>query len=168
MESISTESKSIIVSNRSLQLFKEDTDLIGVRKLIHKTIEVCYSAYYDKPIVSYFKDSFNNENIKECAKKGFTIVYLIDRKIVGTGTLKEGQITALFIDPAFRGRGIGKRIVYSLLHEAENKNIKTIQLSATPSSEGFFKHLGFQTISVENIWIESIFPLDLYVMEKWF
>ncbi len=166
MEPTFVESKSIIACNKRLQLFKEDTDLIGVRKLIHKTIEACYYAYYDEPVVSYFKEFYNNENIKERAKNGSTFVYQIDTKIVGTGSLTGYRINDLFVDPSLQGRGIGKRIMYSLLCEAEKQNIRTLQLFATPGSQSFYHHLGFQTVSEEKIWIESIFPLDFYVMEK--
>ena len=166
MELIFVESKSVIASNKRLQLFAEGTDLIGTRKLIHKTIEACYYAYYDEPVVRYFQEFHNDENIRERAKNGLTLVYLVDNKIIGTGSLTGYRVNDLFVDPALHGRGIGKRIMYSLLCEAEKQNIRNLQLLATPGSEGFFSHLGFQTVSEEKILIENIFPLDFSVMEK--
>lgn len=160
------ESKNIIASHKRLQQFNEETDLIGVRKLIHKTIEACYSAYFENPVVEYFKEFYNNENIRERAKNGYTLVYSIDGKIVGTGSLSAYKINALFIDPALQRRGIGRRIMYSLFAEAEARNIKSLQIFATPGSDIFCQHLGFQIISEERVWVENIFPLDFYVMEK--
>jgi len=160
------ECKKLIASNKCMHLFREETDLIGTRKLIHKTIEVCYSAYYEGAVVNYIKDIYKNENIIVRAMKGITIVYLIENKIVGTGSLTDDQITGLFIDPAFQRRGIGKRMMYSLLCEAKNQKLSKLSLQATPGSEGFFNQLGFHTISEENFWIEDIFLMDLYEMEK--
>jgi len=166
METNFVESKSIIAAHKRLQLFKKETDLISVRKLIHKTIESCYSAYYDDPPIQFIKEFYNNENISEHAKNGYTLVYFIDGKIVGTGSLNEHRINGLFIDPSLQGRGIGRRIMYSLFCEAEKQNIKTLALHSTPGSTNFFQKVGFQVVSEEIIWVENIFPLVFILMEK--
>ena len=166
MELTFVESKGIIAMNKRLQPFKEETDLIGVRKLIHKTIEACYYACYDEPVVEYLKEFHNYDNIRERAKNGYTLVYLIDGKIVGSGSLTGYRINDLFVDPALHGKGIGKRIMYSLFCEAEKQNIKSLQLIATPVSVSFFKHIGFQYISDEEILIENMYPLYFSHMKK--
>src|SRR6266540_511949 len=124
MESSFVESKSIIAAHKRLQHFKKETDLISVRKLIHKTIEACYSAYYDAPAIQYTKEFYNNDNICARARNSYTLVYFVDGKRVGTGSLCNHRINDLFIDPALQRRGIGKRIMFSLLCEAEKQNIK--------------------------------------------
>lgn len=166
METIFVESKSIIASHKRLQLFKKETDLISVRKLIHKTIESSYTAYYDTPVVQFIKEFYNNENIIEHAKNGYMLVYFIDGKLVGTGSLNEHRINGMFVDPALQGRGIGRRIMYSLLSEAEKQNIKVLQLQSTPGSAPFFEKSGFTTITEETVWVENTFPMPLNLMEK--
>jgi citrate lyase synthetase len=166
METSFVESKNIIAAHKRLQLFKKETDLISVRKLIHKNIEVCYSAYYENPALQFVKEFYNNENICERAKNGHTLVYFIDGKLVGTGSLHEHRINDLFIDPALQGRGIGKRIMYSLLCEAEKQNIKVLKLYSTPGSTSFFQKLSFQKVSEEIIWIENVYPLVFNLMER--
>jgi citrate lyase synthetase len=166
MEIIFVESKSIIAAHKRLQLFRKETDLISVRKLIHKTIESCYSAYYDTPVVQFIKEFYNNENITEHAKNGYMLVYFIDGKVVGTGSLNEHRINGLFVDPALQGRGIGRRIMYSLLCEAEKQSLKILEVQSTPGSVIFFERNGFQTVTEEMIWVENIFPMPLNLMEK--
>lgn len=166
MESSFVESKSIIAAHKRLQHFKKETDLISVRKLIHKTIEACYSAYYDTPAIQYTKEFYNNENICERARNSYTLVYFVDGKLVGTGSLYNHRINDLFIDPSLQRRGIGKRIMFSLLCEAEKRNIKVLQLYSPPGTISFFQKLGFKTVSEETIWVEHVFPLEFHLMEK--
>lgn len=166
MEIVFVESKSILAAQKRLQVFKKETDLISVRKLIHKTIESCYSAYYDTPVVQFIKDFYNNENIIEHARNGYMLVYFIDGKLVGTGCLNEHRINGMFVDPALQGRGIGRRIMYSLLCEAEKQNTKVLELQSTPGATSFFEKNGFQTITEETFWIENSFPMVLNIMEK--
>ena len=47
------------------------SDLNTVRKLIHKTIDVCYSDVYNAEAIKYFKDYHNNKNILKAAKEGY-------------------------------------------------------------------------------------------------
>jgi len=166
METIFVESRSIITSHKRLQLFKKETDLICVRKLIHKTIESCYSAYYEDPVVQYNKEFYNNENITERAQNGFTLVYYVNGKLAGTGSLNEYRINGLFVDPTLQGKGIGRRIMYSLLCEAEKRNIRILELLSTPGAISFFENSGFQSIKEEVILVDNIFPMNLTLMEK--
>jgi citrate lyase synthetase len=166
METNFVESKSIIAAHKRLQRFRKETDLISLRKLIHKTIESCYSAYYDIPPIQSIKEFYNNENITEHAYHGYMLVYYIDGKLVGTGSLNKHRINSLFIDPAIQGKGIGKRIMYSLQCEAEKQNIKILELQCPPGAVSFFQKLGFQIISEEVVWVESIYPMTSYFMEK--
>ena len=166
METNFVESKSIIAAHKRLQRFRKETDLISVRKLIHKTIESCYTAYYEDRPIHFIKEFYNNENITEHADHGYMLVYFVDGKLVGTGALIKHRINSLFIDPTIQGRGIGKRIMYSLLCEAEKQNIKVLELQCPPGAMTFFQKLGFQVISEEVVWVESIYPMTMYSMEK--
>lgn len=166
METSFVESRSIIAAHKRLQHFKKETDLISVRKLIHKTIEACYSAYYDIPAIQYAKEFYNSENICERSKNSYTLVYFINGKLVGTGSLYNHRINDLFIDPSIQRRGIGKRIMFSLLCEAEKRDIKVLELYSPPGSTSFFQKLGFTIVSEEIIWVEHVFPLVNYLMEK--
>jgi len=153
-------------SNKKLHLFNESTDLIAVRKLIHKTIEVSYPGYYDEQVVRFFKDYHSYERVRDQATKGYSLVYSHNDKIVGTGTLLVNSISAVYIDPAFQFKGLGKRIMFALLNEAERRGIYKIVLDATPGSVLFYKRLGFSTIKEEVRWIDSVSPLYYYQMER--
>lgn len=153
-------------SNKKLKPFNEFTDLIAVRKLIHKTIEICYPGYYNDEIVRFFKDYHSYERIREQALKGFSLVYLHNDKIVGTGTLEDNHINSVYIDPRHQFKGFGKRIICALLNEAEHRGYIRLGLDATPGSVPFYKRLGFNVIKEEVKWIDTVSPLFYYQMER--
>lgn len=156
----------VMFGRKKLLLFNEFTDLIAVRKLIHKTIEICFPAYYDEAVVRFFKEYHSIERVREQAASGFTLVYLLDNKIIGTGTLVNDQINAVYIDPAFQNRGLGRRIMFSLLNEAERRNVGKVCIEATPGAKVFYQKLGFEIVSEDIDWVDSISPLYYYKMEK--
>jgi GNAT superfamily N-acetyltransferase len=160
------ECKNVISSRKKLQVFKEETDLIPVRKLIHKTIEACYPACYEEEVTRYFLGCHDNKDISERARHGITMVYSVNERIVGTGTLKGNHIEALYVDPFMQGKGIGKRIMFSIFDEALRQAIPKLCLSATLLSKSFFQHLGFQQISENTHGADQLFPYTFYLMEK--
>lgn len=153
-------------SNKRLQLFNESTDLIAVRKLIHKTVEINYPGFYDDQIVRFFKDYHSFERVREQAQKGYSLVYVQHDKIVGTGTLVGNHISSVYVDPAFQYKGLGKRIMFALLNEAERRRIFKLALDATPGSVTFYQRLGFNVIREEVQWIDSVSSLFYYRMER--
>ena len=120
--------------NKKIQLFNEITDVIALRKLIYKTIEISYSAYYEEQVVQYFKDFQHNEDIKRRARKGITYLYTVENRIIGTGSLIENRIEAVFTDPAIHFQGIGRKIMNVLLHQTEIQGYENVTLEATPGS----------------------------------
>jgi ribosomal protein S18 acetylase RimI-like enzyme len=159
-------SRGIMKGNKRLQLFNESTDLIAVRKLIHKTVEINYPGYYDDQIVRFFKDYHSVDRVREQAQKGYSLVYVQNDKIVATGTLVENHISAVYVDPAFQSKGFGKRIMFALLNEAEQRGIFKLVLDATPGSVKFYQRLGFNVIREDVQWIDSVSPLFYYKMER--
>lgn len=68
-----------------------------------------------------------------------------DKAIVGFLGVAEGNLEMLFIDPNYRGKGIGK----SLLNYAiKNLNITKVDVNEQNNQAvGFYKHSGFEVIA---------------------
>lgn len=60
-----------------------------------------------------------------------------------------GEIRSLVVDDAFKGRGLGKRLVERLIAEARTIGLR--RLMALTYVPGFFHKLGFQTVPKETL-----------------
>ena len=77
-----------------------------------------------------------------------------DGKVVGVGSIyvydeKLSEIRSLAVDPAYQGKGIGKKITEQVIADTKELGIKDI-ISLTYQVE-FFEKLGFEVVDKENI-----------------
>ncbi|MCK9272400.1 GNAT family N-acetyltransferase [Candidatus Gracilibacteria bacterium] len=99
--------------------------------------------------VREYKKSFLNSN--------FIVIALLENKIVGAVRIISDMfmcalIIDLLVDPGFRGKGIGNKIMKETVKLCINKKIKNIELIADPSFNwlpNFYEKVGFQN-SPEN------------------
>lgn len=75
-----------------------------------------------------------------------SIVFDEDAEI-GTGRmLSDGHIGRIAVKKQYRGKGIGKMIMQSLIDEAVNMRLEEVWLSSQCHAKGFYKRLGFMEI----------------------
>ena len=68
----------------------------------------------------------------------------MDGTYVGTGRmLMDGHIGRLAVLKSARGKGLGKKIVLTLLEQAKNQSIQRVYLGAQKHVVGFYKKIGF-------------------------
>jgi len=141
-------------------------DLRAVKKLIHSTINTCYSPVYSKEVIKYFHDYHNDENILRDAKEGYTIVLKRNNRIIGTGTIVANHIWRVFIDPAFQQQGFGKLIMQKLEAKAISSKISLVKLNASLPSKKFYDSLGYSTFKKTFLKVENGKKLNYYKMGK--
>lgn len=146
-----------------LRQFKND-DLEQVKVLIHKTIRFCYPLNYSYDVIEFFINYHNRANIIEYAGKGYTILALENEKIVGTGNLSGNEIRAVYIDPRYQKRGVGKTIVDELIKKAKENRLDKIVLDSTINAKKFYDSMGFNTIEKLTIKVKNS-NLDYFKME---
>jgi GNAT superfamily N-acetyltransferase len=144
----------------------ESTDLAAVKRLIHKTIDTCYSQVYPEEAVRFFKNWHSNDRILQDAEEGLTIVLEKTRQAIGTGTIVGDKITRVFVDPALQRRGFGKLIMRKLEDTAISSGIPVVKLDASLPSKNFYDSLGYVTLQATFLEVENGKKLDFYRMEK--
>jgi ribosomal protein S18 acetylase RimI-like enzyme len=121
---------------------KSDTD--AVRRLIHNTIDISYSPVYPPGAVKFFKVFHSSERIADRSQNGKTLVIEADGNIVGTGSLSGGEISGVFIDPAFQRSGYGRILMLELEKMARANNRPSVSLAVSLPSRRFYEKLGYE------------------------
>jgi len=85
--------------------------------------------------------------------------------VIGTGRmLSDGHIGRIAVKKQYRGKGIGKMIMQSLIDEAINMQFPEVWLSSQYHAKGFYEKLGF--IEIGDIYLEA--NIDHIKMKKKF
>ena len=143
-----------------------NNDLVDVKSLVHRTIDVCYSSVYCAEAVQFFKDWHHDEKILENAEKGYTIILEKSNKMVGTGSIVDNEIMRVFVDPAFQKQGFGKLIMKKLEEKALSQGIDVIKLDASIPAKKFYDDLGYITLEETFLELKDNKRLDYYKMQK--
>jgi len=73
-------------------------------------------------------------------------------------------IETLWVDPSFRGRGLGKQLLEKTFHFVQHHQIKEIQLNTYfKEAYSFFLKMGFEEVALIPNWK---WGLDCYLMRK--
>lgn len=79
--------------------------------------------------------------------KNFLVARSEDNSVIGTIGVEPyhdiGLLRSLAVDPSYRGKGLGVRLVHELQSYAQRKGIKTLFLLTVTAAE-FFKKIGYQ------------------------
>lgn len=142
---------------------KEDIRLIY--DLVQDTIKNTYSKYYPIEVVDFFCKHHSEENILRDIEKGYVDIFLVDGKLVGTGSCEGNHITRVFVLPEYQGRGYGSFIMQHL-EELVAKEYTHAQLDASLAASHMYEKRGYVTLSHERIQVENGAVLVYEIMEK--
>ena len=139
----------------------KSSDLSAIKHLIHNTIDACYLPVYPPEAVDFFKEYHSDEAIAERAEKGYTVVIERDSQLIGTGTLVDDHITAVFVRTSLQGRGLGARIMKHLEDKALSAGARTVTLEASLPSKRFHDSLGYSTVEEASLPVANGKTLEL-------
>lgn len=75
----------------------------------------------------------------------------LNKKMIGMGRALSDMASDAYIQDVavlneFQGRGIGKKIIQTLITELQKNGVDWIGLIAQPGTSGFYENLGFQVL----------------------
>jgi GNAT superfamily N-acetyltransferase len=76
----------------------------------------------------------------------YFIVALIEGKVVGTGSLDGDEIKAVFVDPSYQRRGVGRAMMEELERYARTMGLKEVELKSSITAYYFYKRLDYHLI----------------------
>ena len=125
--------------------------MINLIEINSKDSKSCYELDM-KSIKHWNQKQWKNELEKDY----ITAIGLhLNRSILGVCVFHkiydELEIRYISIDPSYKRRGLGKKLIYKILEECKNENIKRIFLEVSLKNEpacSFYDYFGFQTVSI--------------------
>jgi GNAT superfamily N-acetyltransferase len=84
--------------------------------------------------------------------------------MVGTGTLVDGEIRRVFVDPEHQGRGVGRGLMERLIERARTEGWTVATLDASLVSRSMYEHLGFRFVREGRHDLGAGLSLDYTVM----
>lgn len=79
-----------------------------------------------------------------------TVIALSDEEVAGFGNiLSSGYVDMLYVSPSFQGRGIGKKILFTLegYVSCSSNYFSSVSLDAIP----FFEHCGYTAVKKQSV-----------------
>ena len=128
-----------------LRDFRE-SDLKPVQDLIFRTIDISYATVYPPRALDFFKGFHADQDILQRHRDGDVLVIEQDGQPIGTGAMLEGEILAVFVDPAQQQRGLGKRLMHELEARALAQGHQVSTLSVSLPSRRFYEDLGYELL----------------------
>lgn len=125
-------------------------DEFEISKIIEKDIiKENIKDYSQKDIKELIK-RLNSDFIKQRAEKFHCYVVIDDKKIIGIGMIgpywdskTESSFFTIFIDPEYKGKGIGRKIIETLENDVYYKIANRVEMPASITGLEFYRHFGF-------------------------
>lgn len=125
----------------------KDIDFDQVYNIVHDTIELIYPQYYPSDAVAFFHAHHSLKNMQEDLKECRTCVIVNqEEKIIGVGSIKDGEIKRVFVTQGYQNKGHGAAIMRELESIAMSQGFSTVVLDASLGAFKFYKNLGYQWI----------------------
>lgn len=143
------------------------SDLKEMQELYIETIKhVCKNDYNSAQIDVWISGVKNTERWVDVINTQFVLLAIIQDKIAGFGTLKDGNyIDFFYIHKDFQRQGIADKLLTELELEAKKQHTKTITSDISITAKPFFEKKGF-IVKAEQKNIRLGIEIINYKMEK--
>jgi GNAT superfamily N-acetyltransferase len=118
--------------------------------LSRKCIVVINSEDMTKKQTAILYNHFMPGQFTKDAKRFKIYVAEFKGKVVGTATLDltmdENWIRAVFVNPKYHGKGIGKKLMRHMENIVKKTGFRSVSLKSSPYAVNFYKRLGYKKL----------------------
>lgn len=129
---------------------------------------------YSEEAIEHLLESHSEELIEKRAKAFHVYVLTDDEKIVGVGmigsywgSLTESSFFTIFIDPSYKGQGLGRKIVEVLEEDEYYKRADRVEIPASITAVEFYKHMGWNFKRTDDVLGNIVDEEGIYRMERY-
>ncbi len=137
----------------------EIKNVSSILKIIHRCMnEINYLDYTEEQFKKYI-NSFTEEWLKNIIKTRHYYEVWYNDEIIACGGIsrdlskeKQAYFTAIFVNPDYRGKGIGKELMLFLEQDEWCLDSNLLEVPSSKSSHAFYHKLGYEYKSYSPIF----------------
>lgn len=139
------------------------SDAKKMHRLHTSAVRTTCKDFYTEKQINAWLEGRSPEGYHEGINKGDMFIAEENGKMVGFGHAIPGEIVAVFVDPAFHGKGVGKLLLdYGL--KIALKGRQKVKAESTINAEGFYAKHGFVKIKESSVKRRGV-EIPIIVME---
>ena len=124
-------------------------DAQKVSYLIRKALTDVNSRDYPQDVIQFMVESYSPRRIIEKSSNRLTYVAVDYDQILGTVSLEDNIISALFVNPRFHRRGIGTKLMMHVESVTRKRGHRSVRLGSSITAYEFYKKRGYIAIGEE-------------------
>jgi putative acetyltransferase len=121
----------------------------AISALIDRTVLVSNIADYDAAAIDALRVYSTPSYIAERMAGRDVFVALDGDRLIGTVSLGDGRLRAMYVDPERQGSGLGRRLVEHLEAHARSLGHLELKLSSSLTARGFYRKVGYREIEYQ-------------------
>jgi GNAT superfamily N-acetyltransferase len=123
-------------------------DCVGMWRIRTRAIRSISETHYPKASIEMWASVSMADDFADAFHQIEAVVCEHEGEIVGWGfaDLAVSQIEAVFVDPTYFGRGVGRMIVEEFESHGSDSDLKSFELTSTLNAEPFYTKLGYQKL----------------------
>ena len=128
----------------------QDGDEFAICDVVRKDVLAENIKDYSKEAIAHLIESHDEELIKRRASKFHVYVLTDVDKIIGVGmigpywdSLTESSFFTIFIDPSYKGQGLGRKIIETLESDEYYQRADRVEIPASITAVEFYRHFGY-------------------------
>lgn len=148
----------------------QEGDEFDICEVVRKDVLAENIKDYSSEAIIHLLESHDEELIRRRASKFHVYVLTEEEKIIGVGmigpywdSLTESSFFTIFIDPSYKGQGLGRKIIETLESDEYYKRADRVEIPASITAVEFYRHFGYGFKKLGHIVDDE----GIYRMEKY-
>lgn len=125
------------------------TDTAAISRVVIAALRESNSQDYSPDVIAQVERSFSPESVGALLHKRKVFVAWLGGNITGTASLDGAVVRSVFVDPAYQGAGIGRRLMEVIHATAAQVGVGVLRVPSSITAERFYAALGYQKIRDE-------------------